>query len=398
MAKAKIFIASSYRVRNLAQKLKFTLSTDFADPVVWIEESEQIGGAQTIIEMLEKAGKTYDFAVIVLTRDDKIFTELDKEQIKARDNCIFEAGLFFGRKGRDKCYLLSSIPDGDLPADLRGIIYKSFDEPDFEDLVQCQKAIAKPADEIKTTIQKEWKRMQEEGESKKSTLSLPVVSREQMFEWETCEAGGRIEQDRPIVVNATQPYETKYKFACRVRQNIDSSNVNYYYFFQADEDGAQNISCLLQMILLAGLFEDPKQADVAQCRLNMIKSKKDQVIERLKTLRDDERLSIFFLPDAPAFEFCLHNATHPTKAKAFIKIDEDHFIEWSQGSNAHQIWRNLKNWIPDEVPPGIFHSTRLCKLSDAEKAKFKSQLDKQLKLYFPEIHEGVKKLCYEEQE
>src|SRR5262245_22368758 len=150
------------------------------------------------------------------------------------------------------------------------------------------------------------------------------------------------------------------------------------------------------MILLAGLFEDPKQADFAQRRLDMIRSKKNEVIERLKTLRDDETFSIFFLPDAPALEFCLHNATHPTKARAFIKIDEDHFIEWSEGSNAHQIWKNLKNWIPDLVPPGIFHSTRLYKLSDAEKANFKSKLDKQLKFHFPGMYEEVKKLCYED--
>src|SRR5262245_52972090 len=208
MAKAKIFIASSLRVLNLAKHLRSALSTDFSDPVIWIEESRNVG-SQTIIEMLEEAAKTYDFAVIILTRDDQIFKKglKGKEQIKARDNCIFEAGLFFGTKGRDNCYILSSVPKEDLPADLGGIIYKHFEEPkDFANLATCREAIEKQALEIITGIQTKWLNSDQEKLSKTPTRFFPVVSREQMFEWETCEAGGRIEKDRAIVVTATQQY------------------------------------------------------------------------------------------------------------------------------------------------------------------------------------------------
>ena len=130
MRKAKIFIASSGRALILSERLKEALSTDFSEAIIWSEESKG-KPSNTIIEMLEDASKNYDFAIIILTQDDMISKKDDnKEHPKARDNCIFEAGLFMGVLGRKRCFLVSSVETGSLPVDLSGIIYKKIVEPE----------------------------------------------------------------------------------------------------------------------------------------------------------------------------------------------------------------------------------------------------------------------------
>jgi len=68
MAKFKIFITSSGRTRVLAEKLRDTLTTDYkAD--LWNKVSKD-KPSETRIEMLEEAAREYDFAVVILARDD----------------------------------------------------------------------------------------------------------------------------------------------------------------------------------------------------------------------------------------------------------------------------------------------------------------------------------------
>jgi predicted nucleotide-binding protein len=154
MEKAKIFIGSSGRALVLAQMLRDELFTDFCEATVWNEASEGQAG-QMIIEMLENAAREYDFAVMILTRDDVVFREGgDKEKRQARDNCIFEAGLFMGALGRHRCFLVSGVRADELPVDLQGIIYLPLKAPeDFGNYAQCKKAIAIPASRILPTVQ-----------------------------------------------------------------------------------------------------------------------------------------------------------------------------------------------------------------------------------------------------
>jgi predicted nucleotide-binding protein len=159
MEKAKIFLASSGRALILAQKLRDNLSTNFSEATVWNEASAGKAG-DMIIEMLESAAKDYDFAVIILTRDDVVFREGgDTEKRQARDNCIFEAGLFMGALGRHRCILISSVKADDLPVDLRGIIYQALEEPpDLGNYAKCGEVIKKPASKIREIIQNQWRK------------------------------------------------------------------------------------------------------------------------------------------------------------------------------------------------------------------------------------------------
>ena len=66
-------------------------------------------------------------AVTLLTGDDLELTKGTKV-LKPRDNCIFEAGLFMGALGVDgkRSVLVSSVNEGALPVDLRGVKYLRF--------------------------------------------------------------------------------------------------------------------------------------------------------------------------------------------------------------------------------------------------------------------------------
>ena len=84
MDKSRVFIASSSRALTLAQKLGEELdATPFCEATLWTKASE--GLAATIIETLEHASATYDFAVIVLAKAD-VMVKDEGELLKARDN------------------------------------------------------------------------------------------------------------------------------------------------------------------------------------------------------------------------------------------------------------------------------------------------------------------------
>jgi predicted nucleotide-binding protein len=91
---------------------------------------EQPNGGKTIIEKLENNANEIGFAVILLTADDegKALGETNLNK-RARQNVVFEMGLFMGILGRDRVMLL--LEDGvEKPGDLDGIVYTSIDKND----------------------------------------------------------------------------------------------------------------------------------------------------------------------------------------------------------------------------------------------------------------------------
>lgn len=77
---------------------------------------------QTTIESLEAAVARNSFAVLIATADDTT-TVRKKRTLSPRDNIVFEFGLFAGRLGRSRAFLL--VPDDveslKLPTDLLGV-------------------------------------------------------------------------------------------------------------------------------------------------------------------------------------------------------------------------------------------------------------------------------------
>ena len=78
----------------------------------------------TNIETLFRELDSADYAVLVTTCDDKVRSR-GREKPAARDNVLFEAGLFMGRIGRKRTFLVCDS-DLRLPTDLAGVTIASF--------------------------------------------------------------------------------------------------------------------------------------------------------------------------------------------------------------------------------------------------------------------------------
>lgn len=89
---------------------------------------EQPNAGKTIIEKLETYSDV-SFAVVLLTPDDRAIPrdEPEKQELKARQNVIFELGFFFGKLGRNKVSVLYK-KGVSIPSDYSGIVYVEMDE------------------------------------------------------------------------------------------------------------------------------------------------------------------------------------------------------------------------------------------------------------------------------
>lgn len=90
---------------------------------------EQPGMGLTIIEKFERNAADVGYAVVLLSPDDvgKLDGSANDEQKRARQNVLFELGYFVGKLGRGKVCLLKR-GDLEMPSDLAGVEYVSFDE------------------------------------------------------------------------------------------------------------------------------------------------------------------------------------------------------------------------------------------------------------------------------
>lgn len=114
----RIFIASSTEGLFVANALQENLDHQ-AEPTVWTQDI--FNPSEFTIESLSRASESHDYGVFVLTPDDTARMRGNEVNI-ARDNVIFELGLFIGRLGFRRCFLI--MPRGEeihLPTDLIGI-------------------------------------------------------------------------------------------------------------------------------------------------------------------------------------------------------------------------------------------------------------------------------------
>ena len=67
------------------------------------------------------------FAVVLLTADDEGVARMSRERyLRARQNVVFELGMFIGRLGRSKVAVLYEH-GVELPSDVNGILYTPLD-------------------------------------------------------------------------------------------------------------------------------------------------------------------------------------------------------------------------------------------------------------------------------
>lgn len=126
MPKPSAFIGSSTEGIEFARAIR-GLVRDEAEVTLWNEGVFTIG--TTFIESLMTALPRFDFAVLLLTPDDLMISR-DVRLLGPRDNVLFELGLFMGRLGRERTFVVR--PDGDgikLPSDLAGLVAPTYEWP-----------------------------------------------------------------------------------------------------------------------------------------------------------------------------------------------------------------------------------------------------------------------------
>ncbi len=386
MEMSRVFIASSGRTLLLAEKLRDELRTEFCEPRLWSQESKLQPGA-TIIEMLEGATAQSDFAVIVLAKDD-VMTGGKGETLKARDNCVFEAGLFMAALGRKRCFLVNSVEQEALPTDLSGIISIRFNEPaDLGDRAACKEAMATVATTLKDVMQKEGPFAYHGGQ-------LPLLSVEELVRRERPNVDkGDLTGDQVIVVD-NQP-TVEIGRAEQVRRNMDCGN-SYRCFFYFSDDTIEKICHILQMIVWAGIANTAETSDF-EARLNTIKNKKDRVLNELRDLCVNRKLRITLLLSEPTSLFRVHNASDRVRARLYAKrIDKEgsmQFALWAEGQNAITVWQAIPRFLEEDKDDRLFVKLKFPPFEDEKKRQLESDLDRSLRRYFPGMEAAVKQIC-----
>lgn len=124
LKKPKLFIGSSSEALSVAQNLQALLQND-CDATVWDQDIFRLGNG--ILGTLIEQTKVNDLAVLVFSPDDKLYKRGKRYQV-ARDNVLFELGLFMGSKGLSRTYVVHpNEPELGLPTDLYGIVTASYD-------------------------------------------------------------------------------------------------------------------------------------------------------------------------------------------------------------------------------------------------------------------------------
>ncbi|MBX3246034.1 MAG: nucleotide-binding protein [Myxococcales bacterium] len=119
MNKPRVFVGSSVEGLEIARELQSELAHD-AHVEIW-NEGGVFGLGVSTLESLEIAVQEYDFAIFVFTPDDHLHARGESRPV-ARDNVVFELGLFIGKLSRRKAFVVHPASGGvTLPSDLLGI-------------------------------------------------------------------------------------------------------------------------------------------------------------------------------------------------------------------------------------------------------------------------------------
>lgn len=128
--KPKVFFGSSVESLDLARTLQAQLQHEIAGKV-WAQGVFR-PSKDAISSLTEELNKS-DFGVFILSADDIAKIRKDEFSIP-RDNLIFELGLYIGKLGKDRAFIVTPRNQADfhLPSDLIGLTPITYDLDDVK--------------------------------------------------------------------------------------------------------------------------------------------------------------------------------------------------------------------------------------------------------------------------
>lgn len=180
--KPKLFVGSSVEGLKVAYGVQANLQR-YAEVTVWDQNVFKLSRntMESLIAILDKS----DFAIFVLSPDDVALIR-EKQRTTARDNVIFELGLFIGRLNRERTFFLVPHDQQDfhLPTDLVGMTPGTFEND--REIENWQAATAVACESIRTVL-KNWapsdKRTQAEIVDDVITQLRTLLSRQLVTEY-----------------------------------------------------------------------------------------------------------------------------------------------------------------------------------------------------------------------
>lgn len=113
-----VFIGSSAESLDAARALQSLLDRD-CEVSVW--SNGVFGVGASTLSSLVQATVTSDFAIMVVNADDVTIARAAQHPT-ARDNVVFELGLFLGALGQERCFMVyDRTKPPNLPTDLLGV-------------------------------------------------------------------------------------------------------------------------------------------------------------------------------------------------------------------------------------------------------------------------------------
>src|SRR5262245_43447265 len=391
MEESQVLIFSSEQADGLALALEERL-TGFCGVRRWKEEKELNKNTEAL-QLLDGTTKRYDFAIFLLTKADgkPKMGGGESEQELARRSLLCEYGILVGSLGRDRCFLAAdgSVLQSPFPYIFSGVDPLKFKEVDEFTPEKSREAIESIIATVKSNLQKL-------GPRTKRTITSELISIDQIFEREKPESdGGRLlTTSGNVVLASLQPGEMVYDRAQRVRDNM-RIGIDYAYFFPGDPNSARMLAQLLQMLLLCKRVK-LEDAQTRESRFDAVMNQQNNIVEDLRKICLQNSLRIFFLPRAPALQFCIHNANDVEHAVAYLKYNQEFYLQLVLGEkhrNDNRIWKDLQLYIPKTAGRrGVFYSTLFFNID--EDSEFSTALKYEIGQCFPEISGKIEALCF----
>jgi Predicted nucleotide-binding protein containing TIR-like domain len=187
--KPRIFIGSSSEGLAVAYALQSNLEND-GEVTVWTQDVFR--PSEFILESLLRQLDAAEIGVFVFSPDDTVVIR-NVEQPAVRDNVIFEVGLYVGRLGRDRCFMVA--PRGGnprLPSDVLGVTIVNYDGTRADGRLEA--ALGPAAGKIRSAL----KALAPTLHPMPSELSVPMMERKGMLSTQQRELLEQMELKAPI--------------------------------------------------------------------------------------------------------------------------------------------------------------------------------------------------------